>query len=266
MYILGASKSTDEIPCPVPKEVDDKIVFFGPCKKRLRDHFYGDYLSENDSGEVLATRSIYLIGINASNARKPRKIVWAGKVKKFLTFERAYKIYSKSKRFQKVMNATESPIHIKPMYKDGHFIGYKHRKELHKESWVSDILKPKARKHNALVRKIGNELILVDPSKRKTVFTRDCCFVCENIFFAKGKGIDIDDVILDILKDEQKKPEISSYALFGKSGDRANGLRGSWLEIKKNQEKLIKHIMKKAKEINARSSKNLESPKNKSRC
>jgi hypothetical protein len=137
MYILGASKSPDQISCPVPKEVNDRIVFFGPCKKRLRDHFYGDYLSENDSGEVLATRSIYLIGINASNARKPRKIVWAGKVKKFLTFERAYKIYSKSKRFQKVMNATESPIHIKPMYKDGHFIGYHNEKSWKEECFHS---------------------------------------------------------------------------------------------------------------------------------
>lgn len=266
MYILGASKSPDEIPCSVPKEVDDKMVFFGPCKKRLRDKFYKDYLSENDSGEVPATKDIYLIGINASNAKKPRKIVWAGKVKKFLTFERAYKIYSKSKSFQKVMNATLSPIHVKPKYKDGRFIGYKHRKELHKNSWEDDIVKSKVLKDSALVRKNGNELILVNPSMRKSLFTRDCCFVCDNIFFANGKGIDIDNVILDILKDEQKKPGISSYALFGKSGDRANGLRGSWLEIKKNQEKLIKHIMKKAKEINARSSKNLESPKNKSRC
>ena len=136
----------------------------------------------------------------------------------------------------------------------------------YKNSWESDIVKPKTLKDSALVRKNGNELILVNPSEKKSVFTRDCCFICDNIFFADGKGIDIDDVILEILKDEQNKRGISSYSIFGGSRGRAIGLRGSWLEIMKNQKKLIKHIIKRAKEINAISKKNLKAPQNTSCC
>ena len=107
---------------------------------------------------------------------------------------------------------------------------------------------------------------MFNASEKKSVFTRDCCFICDNIFFADGKGIDIDDVILEILEDEQIKPGISSYSIFGGSRGRAIGLRGSWLEIRKNQKKLIKHIIKRAKEINAISKKNLKAPQNKSCC
>ena len=266
MYVLGASSNPDNISCSVPKKVNDKIVFFGPCKKRLRDQFYENYLSTSDSGELSPPEDIYLIGINASNAKKPRKIVWVGKVKKFLTFEKAYNIFSKTKTYQKLMNEIESPMHVMPKYKDGCFIGYKHRKALHKNSWESDIVKPKTLKDSALVRKNGNELILFNASEKKSVFTRDCCFICDNIFFADGKGIDIDDVILEILEDEQNKRGISSYSIFGGSRGRAIGLRGSWLEIMKNQKKLIKHIIKRAKEINAISKKNLKAPQNTSCC
>jgi hypothetical protein len=38
-YILGANSAIDKIECNVPEEVND-IIFFGPCKNKMR---FGNY-------------------------------------------------------------------------------------------------------------------------------------------------------------------------------------------------------------------------------
>jgi hypothetical protein len=96
----------------------------------------------------------------------------------------------------------------------------------------------------------SKSLILKDDSKRREIFFRDCCFLCENGFYAEGKGIDIDENILEIFNEaRQNKNDVNNYAIFGlrKNGS-ADGLTGNYLEISGTiAEKLIETVTKKAK-------------------
>jgi len=149
---------------------------------------------------------------------------------------------------------SDSPLYLKPIYDNGEtFIGYKLRSTKHKEDdeWILDIVKDR-NDPNVEIDLKNKTIILKNPSKRKEIFLRDCCFLCENIFFAKGKGIDIDKEILDILKRAQpNKNGINSYAIFGLSENgSADGLTGSYLEIGGElAKKLIIILTKKAKKI-----------------
>jgi len=40
VYVVAASKNPDAVECVVPYRVNDDMIFFGPCKKRLRENFY----------------------------------------------------------------------------------------------------------------------------------------------------------------------------------------------------------------------------------
>ncbi|RLC74785.1 MAG: hypothetical protein DRI61_16035, partial [Chloroflexi bacterium] len=55
-----------------------KNLIFNPKIQQLQENGEADVSSEN----------LYVIGVNGSNAEKKRKIIWAGKVLKILTFER----------------------------------------------------------------------------------------------------------------------------------------------------------------------------------
>jgi len=70
-------------------------------------------------------------------------------------------------------------------------------------------------------------------------FDRDCCMLFENIFFAEGKGIDFDDVALQILQQAQPGVRgIDQFAIFGRT-ERGwvNGLRGTFLKMECDQAK-----------------------------
>ena len=117
--------------------------------------------------------------------------------------------------------------------------------------WILDVIK-KRNYPNVEIDLKNKTIILRDPSERKEIFLRDCCFLCENIFFAKGKGIDIDKEILNIFKKAQpNKSGIDNYAIFGLRKDgRANGLRGNYKEINgKLAKKMIVTVTKKAIKI-----------------
>lgn len=233
----------------MPYEIDEETLFFGPCKRRLREKYYNDFLRGSGKGEVELTESRYLLGFNGSNQNKIRKIIFLGKIRKVLTFKRAYDLLSGNAKFKEMVDDVESPLHLKPI-RDG----YEHRSELHEEKereneWVKDVIdKNKDIKH---VEVKGNKLLLKDPSLRKDIFVRDCCFLCDNLFFAKGKGIDIDKRILNILKENQdKKEDIDKYSIFGKDKDgRPKGKAGTYLDIKEKPDELIATIEEKAKQI-----------------
>ena len=88
-YILGASPDPDYIiRCKVPYRIDDKEIFFGPCAKRLRKEMHDQYLMRAD--RAMPSDDVYIVGLNAANAKCIRKIVWAGRVKRVMTFARAY--------------------------------------------------------------------------------------------------------------------------------------------------------------------------------
>ena len=249
-YILSA-KNPDCIRCNVPYEIDNKLIFFGPCKKRLRENFYKQYLKKSLDDEIdITSENIYIIGLNGSNRKRKRKIVWIGKVLKILTFEKAYNTFSKDSRFKKMMDEEDSPLHLKPIYDNkGIFIGYKLRSTMHGKDndWILDII---AKRNNSNVKLEDKSLILKDPSKRKETFVGDCVFCCENIFFANGKGIDIDDKILEIFKKSQGQINIDSYAIFGYRNDgSADGLTGRYLEINNNEglaKELIEYVCQKS--------------------
>ena len=79
-YILAASKDPDKVDCFVLYKINSEIIFFGPCKKHLREIFYKDYLKNALTGEVELQEDIYLIGMNGANNEKIRKIVWVPRI------------------------------------------------------------------------------------------------------------------------------------------------------------------------------------------
>ena len=266
LYILSASPNPNYVECSVPAEIDEKEIFFGPCKTTLRQKFYEEYLKNNKEGIAKPKDNIYIIGFNASNSKRKRKIVWAGKVKEFMTFEYAWHNL-KEQKYEKIRTNIEFngeyPLHVKPIYENGIFIGYKHINKLHEKNndWIKDITsKRKGYSVNGKIIKPN------DVSKRYEVFNRDCVILLENIFFANGSGIDIDEDILEILKNNQHGNNIDNYAIFGYNKDGSvNGLRGSYLEIKNNVKELIEIIEERKRNIIVKTIKT-DNKKSKIRC
>jgi hypothetical protein len=232
IYILAASKDPEMVKCVVPYRINCDTIFFGCCKKRLRERLFELYLKAVPSGEIDLNDDIYIIGLNASNALNIRKIVWVGKIKKLYTFEQAFHIFSPKEEFKKMLDHRYSPLNLKPIYQDKKFIGYALRSEEHKEGgeWINDIANKENLKDLSIV---DYKLILCEPDKRKDILIRDCCFTCENIFFADGKGLEIDDGLLKIFVEAQpERNGIDKYAIFGRNkAGKVDGRTGSYLEV-----------------------------------
>jgi len=137
-----------------------------------------------------------------------------------------------------------------PIYKHGNLHGYKHRKNLHKfnNNWVYDLVDKRSVKH---LQKMDDKLILRRKALYSEAFTRDCCIVLKNIFFANKSGIEFDKKALKILKNVQPKRNIDSYAIFGycKNGS-AYGRTGSYLHFADTDgQEFIKWLNGKASKI-----------------
>ena len=208
-YILGASHDPNGVRCVVPFRVDENLIFFGPCKKRLRDEVKRRYLPDGAyNGHI--EDDVYFIGLNASNEKKVRKIVWVGKLVEVMTFEYAYNSLSDQK-FYKMRNHSHSPLHVKPLYNsDDILIGYQHNSKEHmkNDSWISDL----ERNHKEISISRENRQIFCD----QRPFSRDVCMLFKNIFFAVKRGITIDEEILEVFKRNQPdKSVVDAYAVFG---------------------------------------------------
>lgn len=248
MYVVTAAPDPRCITCTVPYRVNEKEIFFGACKKRLRAEFRLSYL--NPQTETMKPwDSIYLAGINGGNRYRVRKIIWAGRVKKIMTFGHAFNNLNAAK-YKKMRTWNKSPIHVKPIFKGDRFIGYEHISEMHKEndSWIVDLI---AQRNCGKVKLSGNKLIVNKGYDPWDAFPRDSCLLLENIFFTQGQAIDIDKKILSILRKAQPKDKIDEYAVFGYRKDgSADGLTGSYLCIEgKLAESLIHHIQNKTANI-----------------
>ncbi len=240
-YILAASGDPDNVECTVPYLVDDLEIFFGPCKRLLRQELRVRYLKT--SNDVRLEEDIFLVGVNGYNPNRSRKIVWAGRVT-LMTFETAYKKLTHEK-YRKMRELAYSPLHVNPIYgNNGKFRGYEHCSNLHevKDSWVRDFCSMESQ--NIEIR--AKQLILRPNAERHQVFPRDCCFLLENVFFANGQGIAISKEILEILKNAQdKKLKIDEYAIFGYRKDGSvNGLTGRWLEVLGEDATMFMHLIK----------------------
>jgi len=63
IYLLAASSDPNFIKCAVPYKVDNSLIFFGPCKKRMREQFH-DELIKNNSNYLQINEQIFIIGVN----------------------------------------------------------------------------------------------------------------------------------------------------------------------------------------------------------
>jgi hypothetical protein len=227
LYVLGASDNPDHIDCHVPWAVDGEEIFFGPCKKSLRFDLKRDELREAD--ERVPEHDIYVVGLNALPSRQgPRKIVWAGRINRLMTFARAHDLLVKP-RYEKMLNEEGSPLHVEPIRGDaGTLLGYHFRSNgVHPHDWSRDL--------TTTIRDTildGDRLLLRSGVTPLKGFARDLCFTADNIFFANGQGIPIDQEAVEILERAQPKvSDIDAVAVFGRRNGVSDGHRGRYLSI-----------------------------------
>lgn len=232
LYILGASRNPNSIECSVPFLVNKREIFFGPCKKRLREQLYRKYLKTSQSGYLRVKDDLFVVGVNASNNEQLRKIVWVGRIQRLMTFEAAFRKLT-APRYQEMRREQYSPLHVKPLYnRKSIFIGYEHRSKLHSrnDGWMLDFTNSR---RSLLVKHSGKKLLLAPRAGRHQAFPRDCCFLLNNVFFAQGRGLSITGGMVKLLKHVQpKERKPDDYAIFGYREDESvDGLTGRWLEI-----------------------------------
>lgn len=255
----------------VPYRINSETIFFGPCSILLREEFFKKYknklFEETPKGEYKVKEQIYLVGVNAvrRNVHAFRKIIWIGKIRVLYTFEKAFNIFSKKKEFSKMMDEEESPMHLEPLYNSNQiFVGYKHRNKFHNyfgktrngrfPKWVLDITRyPYHSKIN--IDYVGKKVSIKNKyfEERKDLFSRDCCFNCDNLFFAEGTGLKINDDLLRIFKIAQKNdPSIDNYNIFGKDiKDNPKGRRGVPLRISDDLgNEFMKIVIEELKKVN----------------
>lgn len=227
LYVVASSKNPDQIECVVPYQINDRLIFFGPCKKRLRERLRNEYLKQAD--ELEPQEDVFIVGVNGSNSQKVRKIVWVGHIRRLMTYETAFHTLS-TPEFQAMRTHSYSPLHLKPLYDlAGEFLGYEHVSREHEGFWHLDIL---AINNHPQVQASPKQLLLRPDAQRHEVFIRDCSLLCDNLFFANGNGLTITPEIIQLLSEAQPGKKIDAYALFGyRSNGSVEGLTGKYLEM-----------------------------------
>jgi hypothetical protein len=124
MYVLASSKSPDRVGCVVPWMVDEDLIYFGPCKRRLRERLRAKYLAE-DRTHCAVSDDLYIVSVNGSNAKRLRKVVSAGKLSEVMTFAEAAERLD-GNRFVELREHPRSPLHFRPQFQRGNMIGYEH--------------------------------------------------------------------------------------------------------------------------------------------
>lgn len=228
LYVVGASSDPNHVTCCVPWRVDDREIYFGPCKKRLREHLKKTLLG--DRQEVRPSPDIYLVGFNAlPSPAGPRTVVWAGRMTRAMTFARAADLFV-GKRYEAMLATQDSPLNVLPVRDgEGRLRGYQFRPNGdHPHDWPADLVV-----NRAGVTLEGDRLLLRPGVSPAEGFGRDLGFTLDNLFFADGKGLVVDDQLVAILEAAQPGTAgIDKVAVFGRTADRQpNGLRGRYLTI-----------------------------------
>ena len=243
IYILGQGNiyngKNDAVSSLVPYKLNDDELFFGPCKKNIREEIKKNYLKEKDYTNLLTTKqNIYIVGINPNLPKKDkaRRLLFAGKIKEIFSFKYSWNKYKKLVEYNediyKMINGSEeeiygcgqevedsgvkkgnqnfqSPLHLIPVRK-GNIEGYKHRTSMHKHDWIKDILSDGELERYKTERKIKGDIKgflemnkINEIYKTKGIeFQRDCCFSLENIFFSDKNNpnpITIDEGMLNLI-------------------------------------------------------------------
>lgn len=232
LYVVKSSPNPDRMhACGVPALLNENEIFFGPCKKRLRAQLHGEFLcGQRDSVDPTA---IYVVGVNAANASRVRKIIWAGRVLRVMTFAAGYEYLASMAT--NLLPGDHPTLHVEPIREHGRLVGYRHRTDFHGQDWVFDLVE-RLPSTGAATFQRGEELRMQPESSMCSAFPRDACLVLSNLFFAAGHGIDIDDELVSLLLALQPLArDVGPYAIFGKRKDgSANGLTGSYLCISNN--------------------------------
>ncbi|MBW1957621.1 MAG: hypothetical protein JRI63_03690 [Deltaproteobacteria bacterium] len=157
LYIVSAAPNPEQITCAVPYKIDSKEIFFGPCKKRLRSELRKNFLSPTKT-MCTPEETIYLVGVNGSNRRRIRQIVWAGQIKRIMTFAHAFD-HLRAKRYQKMRSEKKSPLHVEPLKEKNHLFGYRRISTLHEKnnSWIRDIVSHYSSKNIWLFFRLGSD-------------------------------------------------------------------------------------------------------------
>ena len=242
LYIVGACDNPNHLTCQVPYRVNDQRIFFSPCKIGFRETLRQD-LGTASYRDLSQDKQYLVIGFDARGGgdKTVRNILWAGITTRVMTFEFAYNHLSHP-AWKDMRTLENSPLHLQPLYSPkGDFVGYRHCSKYHNSEpddtqypdWVRDVCSSTSLEKK-LIRK-EDSLYLQPNVTRYQAFDRDCCFLCENIFFAEGKGMPVDDHIREILQRTQpdRKPDdVTTLAVFGKQSNGAiHGRRGSGLTI-----------------------------------
>ncbi len=232
-YVVGDSSDPDDVrPSAVPYQIDDGEIFFGPCMKSLRERMRTCYLNETTES-VEPRDDVYFVGFNGSNEEKICKIIWIGRLMKVMTFSHAWDLLDGS-RYEGMRAWEYSPLHVRPIRKGGRLVGYEHVNSLHMEDneWANDLMKPHNTQH---VEKSDRRLLLKKYVSAWQGFPRDVCLLFENVFFATGRGLEIDVDLLSILQSAQPDRVVDRYAVFGWVGrgerKRRDGRRGNYLQV-----------------------------------
>lgn len=228
LYIVAATDRPDQITCRVPWKVSERAIVFGPCKKRLREELrklLGIRKSATPPSPIL------LVGFSPSNPRSVRRVLWAGRITRLMTFAEAYARLD-GPTYADMLRNTKSPLHVKPVVVGKRVIGYEHRSKLHakEDEWILDLVKTRRSRD---VRLEGRRLLIRNGLERAEAFPRDVCAVCDNLFFARGReGLIVDDELVGILRRAQPGVDIDRYAIFGYRKDgSADGKTGSYVEV-----------------------------------
>jgi len=104
------------------------------------------------------------------------------------------------------------------------------------KEWVRDVT---SKYGDPSLKITWNELVLANPENRWELLDRDACFLCENIFFAEGRGIEVEGDILNILREEN--PSACEYYVFGKG----KFLRGWWEKLEGHRAEIFVREVKK---------------------
>src|SRR5436309_3477370 len=124
MYVLDSSKDPDNVRCVVPWMVDEDLIYFGPCKRRLRERLRKEYLVGGSTHSAV-NDDLFIVSVNGSNAKKVRKVVSTGKVSEVMTFAEAAERLD-ADRFTELRDDQMSPLHVRPIIEGGKLVGYRH--------------------------------------------------------------------------------------------------------------------------------------------
>lgn len=230
LYVLGASKHPGRVECVVPWMVDDDEIFFGPCKIPFREALRPVLLNGADRG--VPKDDIYFVGFNALPTSRERRVVWAGRMLEALSFGRAAMEMVGPRYLSMRDERRASPLHLVPLDGTGRPRGYRHvgLEHLDGNEWVGDIVGS----DRSRVVVDGREVRLKAGTSWWHGFPRDVCFRFENLFFAQGEGLEVDEGLLEILMEAQpERRGVDRVAIFGvNSAGRVDGRHGGGLELR----------------------------------